>query len=162
MASELSRLSADEMVSALGAANAPRPLRGALKLPLLGLSRRLGEALAELDGSIDELGLPAAAAQALRRFGVEQRPSGAAIASGPCLVLANHPGAYDALALMSAIGRDDLGILAADRTFLRALPRLSRQLLFVSEHQSARAAVLKRTAAGLYRRLRPKHEGQTT
>jgi 1-acyl-sn-glycerol-3-phosphate acyltransferase len=65
------------------------------------------------------------------------------------LVLANHPGAYDALALMSALGRQDLRILAADRTFLRALPRLSAHLLFVPEQASERAGALKRAVRHL-------------
>jgi hypothetical protein len=65
------------------------------------------------------------------------------------LVLANHPGAYDALALMVAIGRRDLAILAADREFLRALSGLSQHLLFVGEQAGRRAGALKKSLAWL-------------
>jgi hypothetical protein len=146
---ELSRLSASEMVDALGAAGAPPVLRRGLAMACYGISRRLGSTLADFDASIVELGLPMAAEQALRSFGVTRGQSGDTVGDGPCLVLANHPGAYDAFALMSAIGRKDLAILAADRRFLRALPGLSRHLLFVSEAAGARASVLKRALSWL-------------
>lgn len=151
LASTLTRLSADEMVSALGAGGAPRLVKQGLAVPFFALSRKLGRTLAELDIAVDRVGLPAAAAQALKRFGVIEQPSGDTVTGGPCLVLANHPGAYDALALMSAIARSDLRILAADRTFLRALPRLSQHLLFVSDTPAARAGALKRALAWLRR-----------
>lgn len=97
------------------------------------------------------LGLPEAARRALTRFGVQLRVTGAARAPGPCLVLSNHPGAYDALALMAALERRDLLILAADRVFLRALPRLSDHLVFVGETPSERASALKRALRSLRR-----------
>lgn len=141
---KLALLSANEMVSALGVGSVPLPLRRGLALPFRALSRRLAETLAVMDDTIAERGLPAAAAQALTSFGVELRESGAAPESKACLVLANHPGAYDALALMSALRRRDLLILAADRVFLRALPNLSQHLLFVGDTPGERAAALKR------------------
>ena len=82
---------------------------------------------------------------------MQLRVSGRRAPPGACLVLANHPGAYDALALMSALARDDLLILAADRVFLRALPRLSRQLVFVGSTAGERAVALKRALSCLRR-----------
>jgi 1-acyl-sn-glycerol-3-phosphate acyltransferase len=149
LAHELARLSAREMVVALGARSAPALLKKGLTLPFFMASRQLAETLAELDEAIPAHGLPAAAGQALRRFGVALSVSSGCEDDGPRLVLANHPGAYDALALMSAIGRKDLLILAADRTFLRALPRLSRHLAFVGESPGERAGALKRAVSCL-------------
>jgi hypothetical protein len=150
LARELARLSAGEMVAALGMRRAPRSLQGALALPFLAASRNLGHALAELDASLSEQGLPRAAARALGRCRVTPRVSGRGVERGPCLVLANHPGAYDALALMSALGRRDLLVLAADRGFLRALVGLSqRHLCFVSDGTAARAGALKRALSWL-------------
>jgi hypothetical protein len=151
LARNLARLSATELVNALGAQGAPAPVRRGLSLPFFALSRSLGETLAELDGATARWGLPRAADQALRRFGITLRTSGTPARGGPCLVLANHPGAYDALALMSALGRDDLLILAADRVFLRALPNVSRHLTFVGDHPASRAAALKRALVELRR-----------
>jgi len=146
---QLAALSANEMVAALGVRSAPKLVQQGLALPFYAASRALGRTLAGLDDAIATRGLPKAAAQALERFGVGLQTSGVAVGEGPRLVLANHPGAYDALALMSALGREDLRILAADRSFLRALPRLSSHLLFVAERPGERAGALKRAVRHL-------------
>jgi Acyltransferase len=151
LARELATLSASEMVAALGVRRGPLFLRRGLALPFYVASRTLGDTLAALDHDVATHGLPAAAARALERFGVAHQASGERLGEGPRLVLANHPGAYDALALMSALGREDLLILAADRRFLRALPHLSARFLFVGEHASQRAGALKRAVSHLRR-----------
>lgn len=144
LSQRLAALSASEMVAALGVRRAPEPVRQGLAWPFYLASRRLGRTLAELDETVVARGLPAAATQALERFGISLQLGGAEVGQGPRLVLANHPGAYDALALISALGREDLLILAADRRFLRALPGLSAHLLFVAERPQERAGALKR------------------
>jgi hypothetical protein len=150
LARELARLSAAEMVKALGVRGAPRLLQGALALPFWAASRSLGQTLAELDASLSAQGLPQAAGRALGRCGVAPRVSGRGVERGSCLVLANHPGAYDALSLMWALGRRDLLVLAADRGFLRALAGLSkRHLCFVADGKAARAGALKRALSWL-------------
>ncbi|HEY6080007.1 MAG TPA: 1-acyl-sn-glycerol-3-phosphate acyltransferase [Polyangiaceae bacterium] len=142
---QLAWLSAREMVAALGASRAPALVRRGLELPFVAASWRLARTLAELDRSLGPLGLPAAAGAALERFGVTLSVSGAVPRSGPCLILANHPGAYDALALMTAVGRRDLMLLAADRSFLRAMGQLSRHFVFVADDGvGSRAGGLKR------------------
>jgi 1-acyl-sn-glycerol-3-phosphate acyltransferase len=151
LARELAQLSAGEMVAALGLRTGPAFLRKGLALPFYAASRTLGSTLAELDREVQVRGLPAAAALALQRFGVELHTSGVESDEGPQLVLANHPGAYDALALMSALQRKDLLILAADRRFLRALPRLSAHFLFVGDSTSQRARALKNAVTHLRR-----------
>jgi hypothetical protein len=151
LAQELATLSAHEMVAALGVRRGPAFLRQGLALPFYAASRTLGRTLAELDANVSTRGLPAAAARALSRFGVAVRTSGAAAGAGPLLVLANHPGAYDALSLMSVLDRKDLLILAADRQFLRALPRLSAHFLFVGDSAGQRAGALKRALTHLRR-----------
>lgn len=143
LAKELATLSALEMVRALGVGGAPALVQKVVALPLIAASRTLGRTLADLDQAVGVLGLALAATQALQQFGVELSVAGACPARGAALVLANHPGAYDALALMSASGRNDLMILAADRSFLRALPRLSGHLVFVSRDPVERAQALK-------------------
>src|SRR5690349_15131144 len=117
LSQKLAQLSASEMVAALGVRTAPRLVQRALALPFYAASRTLGITLAALDDAIATRGLPDAASQTLQSFGVGLKTSGITPTEGPRLVLANHPGAYDALALMSALGRQDLRILAADRTF---------------------------------------------
>lgn len=162
---ELALLSADEIAPALGLSRAPPWAQDLVKRGLSMPSRPLARVLARLDRRVGEVGLPSAAEEALRALGVQVQASGldgagrrsinAPIpASGPMLVVANHPGAYDALALMASLGRRDLMIIAADRRFLRALPGLAPHLLFVpiepgNVRALARVAAMRRAARHL-------------
>jgi acyltransferase-like protein len=143
----LARLSADEIVSALGLGAAPRAAQTVVRAAFSALSTPLARVLVRFDARIDMLGLASAAAAALTDLGARWRREGEPPPKrGSLLVVANHPGAYDTLALLAALGRDDVAIVAADREFLRALPTLARHLLMVPEGPSAmeRARGLRR------------------
>jgi 1-acyl-sn-glycerol-3-phosphate acyltransferase len=70
-------------------------------------------------------------------------------ASGPLLILANHPGLTDTLALFASIPRPDLRTIAADRPFLRALPNTSQRLIFVNEKSPSNLGVVRQAATHL-------------
>lgn len=130
-------MSEREIVDATGL-SAPLA-RGLVALAARVPSGRLGRSLARFDARTADVGLARAAAEALDTFGARvtwrgEPPRGAA------LVVANHPGAYDALALMAALGRDDVVLVAAERAFLRALPNVARHLAFVDEADARAAA----------------------
>jgi hypothetical protein len=130
----LATLSAGELVAALGLGRAPAFVRAAARAALTAVSVPLGRALARFDGRIESSGLATAAAAMLMDLGarwtrVGERPPH----RGSLVVVANHPGAYDALVLLAAMARDDVSIVAADRAFLRAMPGLRRHLVFVPE-----------------------------
>lgn len=114
----------------------PSRLRPLARLPFLPLARRLGATIAAFDAAVAERPLAEAAGAALARLGVVPMVHGNVPfpARGPVLVVANHPGVYDALALFAAIGRQDLRVIAAERDFLRALPHMPQHLLFVDDH----------------------------
>ncbi len=82
---------------------------------------------------VTELGIGSAAEAALVDLEATWSARGSAPQQGPLLVVANHPGAYDALVLLAALRRRDVAILAADRSFLRQLPALRPHLLFVAD-----------------------------
>jgi hypothetical protein len=63
---------------------------------------------------------------------------------GPVLLLSNHPGMTDTLALFAAVPRTDLRILTAERPFLRALPAVSRSLIFIPEERGRRFGAMRR------------------
>ena len=77
--------------------------------------------------------------------GLEQVP-----ARGPLLVVANHPGLSDAVALLAALGRNDAWIVTANYPFLRALRLTSRRFLFVSDDRADRLSIFR----GIVSRLR--------
>src|SRR5207302_2885031 len=62
---------------------------------------------------------------------------------GPLLVVANHPGLSDAVALLSALGREDAWIVTANYPFLRAMRLASRRFLFVSDDRSDRLSAFR-------------------
>lgn len=145
----VARHSAEEMVAALGLSRAPSLVRGVVRAAFSLASVPLGRVLARFDRSVAERGLADAATAALDELGAVWVREGTPPASGALLVVANHPGAYDALVLFAALGRRDVAIVAADRAFFRALPALSRHLVLVQDgpggsRSAARAASIRR------------------
>ncbi len=72
-------------------------------------------------------------------------------AQGPLLIVANHPGLSDAVALLAALRRDDAWIVAANYPFLRALRLASRRFLFVSDDHAGRLSTFRRIVSALRR-----------
>jgi 1-acyl-sn-glycerol-3-phosphate acyltransferase len=70
-------------------------------------------------------------------------------ATGPLLAVANHPGLSDAVALLAALGREDVWIVTADYPFLRAMRLASRRFLFVSDHRADRLSDFRRIVSRL-------------
>jgi hypothetical protein len=132
IAADLAALSTAEIVSAIGPSLSPL-LEGVVKRIARGPSRRLGRTLARFDALIGTAGIAHAARSVLGSFGATLDVDGVAPSSGPLLVVTNHPGAYDALATLAALDRDDVALVAADRAFLRAMPALSKHLVFVDD-----------------------------
>jgi hypothetical protein len=129
------------MVAALRLEDAPSVLQMPVRAALFTLSLPLGRILARFDAHIETLGVARAAAAVLTDLSATWTRDGACPpASGPLLVVANHPGAYDALVLLAAIGRDDTAILASDRPILRAMPSLARHLICIPDATSGATA----------------------
>jgi len=143
LAETLARLSSVEMVAALGLRDVAPWVRRLGDAAFTRASRPLGVVLARFDRDVGEHGIADAARATLRDLGAGLDIDGAAPPAGPLVVLANHPGAYDALALMAAVGRRDLAILAADLPFLRALPSLAPHLLRLPDDAQGRASAMR-------------------
>jgi hypothetical protein len=147
LARQLAALSVAEIVDAAGLRDAPFAVRRIVEAVAQVPSRRLGERLARFDADVGAHGLAVAARSVMRAFGARVEVVGRAPASGAVLVITNHPGAYDSLATMAALGRDDVALLAADRAFLRAMPHVSEHLVFVADSRTRGGALAR--AAGL-------------
>jgi len=140
---EIARLSTIEIASALRATNAPMPIRGLVETLARVPSSRLGDILGRFDERTGAIGLPRAAREVLDRLGarLDLRDRPRCPRPGGVLIVSNHPGAYDALALMASLDRDDVMFIASDRAFLRAMPNVAKHLIFVPDGASRLASV---------------------
>ena len=145
----LTRVCVDDVITAFGLGELGRGrtmLEVISRLP----ARRLARQVLIFDGIVGEAGLGAGGAWALQRLcrsarveGRENVPPG-----GPLLLVSNHPGLADAVALFAATPRKDLRVIAADRPFLDCLPNTSRHLLTVAE-PAGRSGVVRAAARHL-------------
>jgi 1-acyl-sn-glycerol-3-phosphate acyltransferase len=110
----------------------------------------LAKRFVEYDGALGDRGAVGGAEWIVARatggvvaYGAEHVP-----AAGGTLVVANHPGLADAVALLATMRRDDAWIVAADYPFLRAMRRASRRFLFVDDRCAAVRHIVRRLRAG--------------
>ena len=103
---------------------------GALGRAVLGVvtrvpARRLARQVLSFDGIVGEAGLGAGGAWALERMCRSARVEGRdnVPRGGPLLLVSDHPGLADAVALFAATPREDLRVIAADRPFLDCPPQ---------------------------------------
>jgi len=149
----LTEINLMDMYDSLGLAGLQRG-RALLSALFRWPARRFAEQVLTYDALVGERGLPFGAEWILKQYlralyvaGREHVP-----ASGPVLVLSNHPGMADTVALFVAIGRPDLRVVALERPFLQTLKNTSQQLIYVPEDADKRAgvarAVVKQLQAG--------------
>ncbi len=140
----LTRICVDELLEAFGLGEVRR---GRYPLELISTvpARRLARQVATYDEIVGESGLTAGGVWALERMArrVEVEGQENVTPEGPLLLVANHPGLADALALFAATPRADLRVVAAERQFLGALPNTSRYLIPVSEASVGRSGAVR-------------------
>lgn len=124
------------------------PLRHLLR----PVARRFALTAAEFDVRVGLHGLPAGSEWLVHQMtaGLQVTGQTHVPSHGPVVVLSNHPGMTDTVALFSALAqRPDLRVMALDRPFLRALPHVARQLIFLPEDAAGLAAALRAGARHL-------------
>ncbi|MBA2691533.1 MAG: 1-acyl-sn-glycerol-3-phosphate acyltransferase [Rubrobacter sp.] len=143
----LARICAGEVLEAFGMGDVEFGRR-ALERASLVAARRLAYKAAVYDEVVGGAGLKSGGvwaasqmAKSLEFVGAENVPE-----EGPLLIVSNHPGLSDTVALFSAIQREDLKIVAAERPFLAALPNTSRHLLTVDEESGRRFGLIRDAA----------------
>jgi hypothetical protein len=128
----LTEINLDDFFESMGLAQLRRG-RGFLRWLFRPAARRFAQTVAAFDAEVGERGLQAGSEwllkQMTRRLEVAGREN--LPADGPALILANHPGMADTIALFTSLPRPDLRVLALARPFLHALPNVSRQLIYV-------------------------------
>jgi len=140
----------DDIISAfgLGSVSHGRTILESLsRMP----ARRLAHQILTYDAIVGESGLRTGGAWALKRLSRNARVEGQenVPGEGPLLLVSNHPGLADAVALFAATPRDDLRVIAADRPFLDALPNTAGYLLTVAESSAGRSGVARAAARHL-------------
>ncbi len=102
---------------------------------------------ANLDYDVKEFGVRKAAELMLANFvekvsskGLNRVPK-----EGPLLVVSNHPGTVDSVAIAASLPRNDLKIVAQNIPFLMDLPNASKHLIYTKKppHVESRAGVVR-------------------
>jgi putative hemolysin len=146
----LTRVCMDDVITAFGLGGLGRG-RAVLEAISRVPAWRLARQVLAFDEVVGESGIGAGGSWALERMcrsarieGRENVPLG-----GPLLLVSNHPGLADAVALFAATPREDLRVIAAERPFLDVLPNTSRYLLTVAETPAGRSGVVRAAARHL-------------
>jgi len=110
-------------------------------------ARRFARVAHEFDTLVGAQGLAQGSSWLARRMTAGTQVSGSdqIPATGPAVILANHPGMTDSVALIASLAsRPDLCVIALDRPFLRALPNVARHLILVPAHAVGRRGVVRK------------------
>jgi hypothetical protein len=70
---------------------------------------------------------------------------------GPLLVVSNHPGAYDSVAILSCLPRTDVKVLITETGFTRAFAAASRYFIYVPKNDAGRTRALRESIEHLRR-----------
>jgi hypothetical protein len=149
---ELAAILAREGAEALGWEHG-RP-GGAAARALLGpAARRVAREFVATDEAFASRALPDAARWTLDHFSASVEVSGLdrVPRSGPILLVANHPGLTDAVALIASLDRPDVRIVAADYPFLHAMRGLSQHLIFLGATRASQLGWIRAVCRDLRR-----------
>jgi hypothetical protein len=140
----LTRFCIDEFMIALGLSaqgRARRVLDPILRVPTARFARVAAafEARLEHSGMVPSMRwLLAQYVESVDVCGAECVP-----ANGPLLVASNHPGAYDGVAIIANLGRDDFKIVITDVPLTRALAVTSKHLIYVAPNSQGRMSAVR-------------------
>jgi len=127
------------------------PLRGLVGRLVYRPTTRFSRIFAEADERAQREGLPGAGESLARSLNVSVTSTGQAgiPAQGPLLVVSNHPGAYDSVALCASIPRPDLKIIVFETGFYRTLENIRQRMIFATQDASGRMLALRQSIAHL-------------
>ena len=106
---------------------------------------RLGRIAARADEGAAAAGLGEAARRILPDFSlrVSARGTDSIPTAGPLLIVANHPGGLDSVAVLAGVPRNDLNVVISDVPFTRAFEAAGRYFIFAPRGPAGRAAALR-------------------
>ena len=140
----------DEICRALGfePAGAARRVVGPLFRYPAG---RFAGIIARADDEIRSSGLSGGARSVLTDFSLRPTVRGAEHipVDGPLLIVSNHPGAYDSLAIMASVPRKDLKVVISDVGFTRAFAAAREYYIYAPPDTAGRVKALRASIAHL-------------
>ena len=142
----LDRLTAINLDDLFDAAGLMRLRHSPLQRLLRPAARRFAVVAHQFDNLVGEQGLAQGSSWLTHWMAAGAQVSGGehVPATGPVVVLSNHPGMTDAVVLLATLAsRPDLRVIALDRPFLRALPNVARHLILVPDHDVGRMRVVR-------------------
>jgi len=116
--------------------------------PLVYLSaNRFAGMAANLDNTVSQYGLRQALCEFMASFVREVKIEGSEHIplEGPLLIVSNHPGAIDGVAIGASLPRDDLNVMATGFPLLRRLPSASQRLIYIDPHAPINIAGVRST-----------------
>jgi 1-acyl-sn-glycerol-3-phosphate acyltransferase len=124
-----------------------RPLELLIRIP----GRRLARQIATYDEIVGEFGLSAGGEWALERMTRRLKVEGRELVprDGSLLLVSNHPGLSDAVALFASTPRPDLRVVAFEWPFMDALPNTSLHLFTIAENPARRLGAVRAAARHL-------------
>lgn len=134
----------DEIFLALGLRKDGIPRRLFGRLFYLPTSRFV-HMFAEADAAVESEGLPGGCRVVMEGFRVKLEVNGVEhlAGEGPLMILSNHPGAYDSVAIGSLVERKDFRFIVYEIPFYRTLPNISSRLIYVPKDTSGRMLALR-------------------
>ncbi len=142
----LTSINLDDLATAFGVQNRPtldRAVRHLFHAP----ARKFAQQMLDFDSDIGRHGLSEAARLAEQVYAKEVVViNRERLPTGPFLALSNHPGMTDTLAVMAALERSTLKVIALNRPFLLSLPNLNRRLFFVTDDPGERVAMIRQAS----------------
>jgi len=134
----------DEICKALGFS--PTGVMRRLLGPLFMLpANRFSRIAVRVDNEVGSSGLSGGARLILPDLSLEvtARGAGNIPVDGPLLLVSNHPGAFDSVAILSCIPRKDVKVLLSDVPFTRAFASARRYFIYVPPSASGRMRTLR-------------------
>jgi 1-acyl-sn-glycerol-3-phosphate acyltransferase len=146
----LTEVCIDDLLDALGLSRlsrSRRPLELLIRVP----GRRLARQIATYDEIVGEFGLSAGGEWALERMtrGLKVEGRERVPRDGSLLLVSNHPGLSDAVALFASTPRPDLCVMASEWPLLDVLPNTSRHLFTIAENPASRLGAVRAAARHL-------------
>jgi acyltransferase-like protein len=139
----LTHINLDDFFESLGW---PRGRYTPLRWLFWPAARRFAQLMVEFDRRVGAQGLSAGSAWLLQKMtgGLQVAGQDNVPANGPAFILSNHPGMADTIALFAGLApRPDLRVIALERPFLRALPNVSRQVIYLPSGEGERMKAVR-------------------